>query len=92
MAGSITYPAVTGTRSNGSAVTIAVGDLVTGRDGQGRLISGRVIATHPHYPSLTVRGVGIGDDGVSEADAVVYVSTVLTHERRPTVVGQSRKW
>lgn len=89
--GSITYPSVTGPTSHGAVTTVAVGDLVTGRDGIGRLVVGTVIATHPHYPSLTVDGIEVGPGGdIASARSTVHLDRVLTHERKPVRLGQSR--
>lgn len=86
----ITYPNVTGRNVSGVESTYAVGDLVTGKDPHGRLVVGKIIATHPHYPSLTVEGVECEAGNVHKARAVVHVSKVLTHVRAPRSIGQRR--
>jgi hypothetical protein len=81
MAGSITYPDVVGADKHGDAITVRVGDLLTGYTQNGDLVSGRVVATHPHYPSATLYGVEMSSDGVTERRADVHLADVLTHIR-----------
>ncbi len=81
MAGSITYPDVTGKDKAGRDLTLRVGDIVTGYTENGDLVSGRVVATHPHYPSVTLYGVEMDPEGVTERRADVHLSGVLTHIR-----------
>lgn len=81
MAGSITYPDVTGPDKHGIEITVRVGDLVTGYTPNGDLIAGRVVATHPYYPSATLYGAELSGDGVTERRADVHLTGVLTHIR-----------
>lgn len=81
MAGSITYPDVTGTDRSGRELTLRVGDIVTGYTENGDLVSGRVVATHPYYPSVTLYGAEMNADGVTERRADVHLTGVLTYIR-----------
>lgn len=88
MAGSITYPDVTGPRKNGTVITVGVGDIVTGYTEADRLVTGSVIATHSYYPTLTIDGItGYGDEIVS-GRFTLHLSKVLTHVRMSVSVGQ----
>lgn len=81
MDNSITYPTVSGSDTNGAHIAVAVGDYLTARTHAGRLVSGRVIATHPYYPSVTIDGVEFRDAQViPNVRASVLVRDVLTHE------------
>lgn len=81
MEGSITYPDVTGTDRSGRELRLRVGDIVTGYTPNGDLVSGRVVATHQHYPSVTLYGAEMSAEGVTERRADVHLSGVLTHIR-----------
>jgi hypothetical protein len=86
---SITYPDVTGAAKNGTETTVGVGDLVTGYDQSGKLVTGRIIATHPHYPSLTIDGISMVAGEIEAGRFTVHLSKVLTHVRQPAKVGVS---
>lgn len=89
MDNSITYPTVSGPDTNGVKVSVAVGDYLTGHTFAGRLVSGRVIATHPYYPSVVIDGVEFRDgEAIPGIRASVLVRDVLTHE--PAGIGVSR--
>jgi hypothetical protein len=82
------YSPVTGPVKNGSQTTIAPGDMVTAHDTSGQLVTGTVIATHPHYPSLTIDGIGGFGGDIFAGRFTVHVDKVLTHLRQPVHIGQ----
>lgn len=86
MTNSITYPAVTGPREDGQVITLNVGDEVTGRTPAGDLVTGKVVATHGHYPSVTVEGIGTQAFVAGRWD--LHLDRVIWHRQALVKVGQ----
>lgn len=76
------YPAVSGNIRNGSWTVLAVGDMISGYTYGGKLVTGRVIATHPYYPSVTVEGISGYGEQIRRSRWSVEVKDVLTSIRR----------
>lgn len=75
------YGPVTGPQQDGTTVTVEVGDIVTGTDVFGRYMSGKVIATHPYYPSVYVDGISTGQ---TPGRFNVHLRCVTRVVKRPT--------
>lgn len=82
------YSPVTGPVKNGQQTTIAPGDMVTGHDTSGQLVTGTVIATHPYYPHVVIDGIGGYGGDIFAGRFTVHFDKVLTHLRAPVAVGQ----
>lgn len=73
------YGPVTGKIKSGDTVSVRPGDHITGTDVWGKEVSGKVFATHPYYPSVTIDGLGgVDEHEFREGRYTVYLSAIDT--------------
>ena len=83
------YGPVSGNIRSGEAVSVRPGDIVTGLDVWERKVSGRVIATHPYYPSVTIDGLHFTAGEPTPGRFTIHLSQVdsVVEPKGDTLIG-----